>query len=143
LRNLFIYFPRNFLYYERDSVTRFFASGFFHESVSPSPRVFHWDCFFRKFAEIFASQVAPPASATPVANLPPVSLILAAILPPVSLTSSYKTSIYQTSSYRTSRILQNVRDTKRPVTKRPVTEHLGYKTSRTQNARSLLAIYGS
>jgi hypothetical protein len=36
----------------------------------PSPRVFHLDRFefFRKFAEIFASQGAPPVSATPVAN---------------------------------------------------------------------------
>ncbi len=29
--------------------------------------------FFRKFAEIFASQSAPPVSATPVANLTPVA----------------------------------------------------------------------
>ncbi len=36
----------------------------------PSPRVFHLDRFefFRKFAEIFASQGAPPVSTTPVAN---------------------------------------------------------------------------
>jgi hypothetical protein len=41
----------------------------------PSPRVFHLNRFefFRKFAEIFASQGAPPVSTTPVANLPPVS----------------------------------------------------------------------
>jgi hypothetical protein len=41
----------------------------------PSSRVFHLDRFefFRKFAEIFASQGAPPVSTTPVANLPPVS----------------------------------------------------------------------
>jgi hypothetical protein len=41
----------------------------------PSPRVFHLDHFkfFRKFAEIFASQGAPLVSTTPVANLPPVS----------------------------------------------------------------------
>jgi hypothetical protein len=31
-----------------------------------------------KFAEIFASQGAPPVSTTPVANLPPVSRTLAA-----------------------------------------------------------------
>jgi hypothetical protein len=51
-------------------VTRFFASGFFHESVSPDPRVFRLDHFefFRKFAKIFASQGAPPVSATLVAN---------------------------------------------------------------------------
>jgi hypothetical protein len=37
----------------------------------PSPRVFHLDRFefFRKFAEIFASQGAPPASLTPVAGI--------------------------------------------------------------------------
>jgi hypothetical protein len=36
----------------------------------PSPRVFHLDRFefFRKIAEIFASQGAPPVSTTPVAN---------------------------------------------------------------------------
>jgi hypothetical protein len=36
----------------------------------PSPRVFHSDRFefFRKFAEIFASQGAPPVSTTPVAS---------------------------------------------------------------------------
>ena len=36
----------------------------------PSPRVFHLDRFefVRKFAEIFASQGAPPVSTTPVAN---------------------------------------------------------------------------
>jgi hypothetical protein len=36
----------------------------------PSPRVLHWDRFefFRKFAEIIASQGAPPVSATPAAN---------------------------------------------------------------------------
>ena len=41
----------------------------------PSPRVFHLDRFeyFRKFAEIFASQGAPPVSTTLVANLPLVS----------------------------------------------------------------------
>jgi hypothetical protein len=33
---------------------------------------------FRKFAEIFASQGAPPISTTPVANLPPVSATPAA-----------------------------------------------------------------
>ncbi len=45
-----------------DSVTRFSTSGFLHESVSPSPWVSHY-CrfeFFRKFAEIFAAQGAPP-----------------------------------------------------------------------------------
>ncbi len=32
---------------------------------------------FRKFAQIFESQGAPPVSTTPVVNLPPVSTILA------------------------------------------------------------------
>jgi hypothetical protein len=54
----------------------------------PSPRVFHLDRFefFRKFAEIFASQGAPPVSATPAANLQPVSTTPAAKLPLVSTT---------------------------------------------------------
>ncbi len=48
---------------------------FFMNQFPPSPRVFHLDRFkfFRKFAEIFACQGAPPVSTTPVANLPPVS----------------------------------------------------------------------
>ncbi len=48
---------------------------FFMNQFPPSPRVFHLDRFefFRKLAEIFASQGAPPVSTTPVANLPPVS----------------------------------------------------------------------
>ncbi len=43
---------------------------FFMNQFPPSPRVFHLDRFefFRKFAEKFASQGAPPVSATPVAN---------------------------------------------------------------------------
>jgi hypothetical protein len=47
----------------------------FMNQFPPSPRVFHLDRFkfFRIFAEIFASQGAPPVSTTPVANLPPVS----------------------------------------------------------------------
>jgi hypothetical protein len=38
----------------------------------PSPGVSHEDCFefYQKFAEIFASQGAPPVSTPPVANLP-------------------------------------------------------------------------
>jgi hypothetical protein len=39
-------------------------------------RPFH--IFFKKFAEIFASQGEPPVSTTPVANLPPVSTTQAA-----------------------------------------------------------------
>ncbi len=43
---------------------------FFMNLFPPSPRVFLLDRFefFRKFAEIFASQGAPPVSTTPVAN---------------------------------------------------------------------------
>jgi len=61
---------------------------FFMNQFPPSSRVFHLDRFefFRKFAEIFASQGAPPVSTTPVANLPPVSTTPAAKLPPVSTT---------------------------------------------------------
>ncbi len=48
---------------------------FFMNQFTPSPRVFRLERFefFQKFAEIFASQGAPPVSKTPVANLPPVS----------------------------------------------------------------------
>ncbi len=48
---------------------------FFMNQFPPSPRVLHLDRFkcFRKFAEIFASQGAPPVSTIPVANLPSVS----------------------------------------------------------------------
>jgi hypothetical protein len=64
---------------------------FFMNQFPPSPRVFHLDRFdcFRKFAEIFASQCAPPVSTTPVAN---ISTIFASVvdtggkLPPVSTT---------------------------------------------------------
>ena len=47
---------------------------FFVNQFPPSSRVFHSDRFefFRKFAEIFASQGAPPVSTTQVANLPPL-----------------------------------------------------------------------
>jgi hypothetical protein len=49
---------------KRDNVTRFFASGFFHESPSPKPLKITVGSFriFLKFAEIFASQGAPPAA---------------------------------------------------------------------------------
>ncbi len=65
-----------------------FASGFFHESVSPKPLSIPLGPFriFRKFAEIFAAQGWPPVSTTPVANLPPLSTTPAAKLPPVSTT---------------------------------------------------------
>ncbi len=59
-----------------------FCFLFFMNQFPPSPRLSHQDRFefFRKFAEIFARQGAPPVSTTPVAHLPPVSL------PPVSTT---------------------------------------------------------
>jgi hypothetical protein len=52
----------------KDSVTRFFASGFFHESPSPKPLIITLRSFqiFSKILGV-ASQGAPP-----VANLPPV-----------------------------------------------------------------------
>ncbi len=55
---------------ERDSVTRFSTSSFFHESVSPKPLSIPIGSFefFRKFAEILAAQCAPPVTLTPVAN---------------------------------------------------------------------------
>ncbi len=64
-----------------DSVTRCFASGFFHESSSPSPSVYHKGRFefFRKFAEIFASEGAPTVSTTRwqiFCTLSPVPLVL-------------------------------------------------------------------
>jgi hypothetical protein len=48
----------------------FFAYSFFMTQFPPSPRVSHWDRFefFRKLAEIFASQSAPPVSMTPATN---------------------------------------------------------------------------
>jgi hypothetical protein len=53
----------------RDSVKRFFASGFFLESVSPKPLIIPIGPFriFSKIAEIFAAQGLPPVSTTPVA----------------------------------------------------------------------------
>ncbi len=50
-----------------------------------SPRVFLLDHykFFRKFAEVFASQCVPPVSTTPVANLPPVSVTPVANFSPI------------------------------------------------------------
>jgi hypothetical protein len=58
-----------YLNYHR-TLTRFFASGFFHESGSPQPQSILVRTFqiFRKFKEIFASQGAPAVSTTPVAN---------------------------------------------------------------------------
>jgi hypothetical protein len=57
----------------------FLLQIFFMNHLPPSP----WKSqlhgsfeFFRKFAEIFTSQGAPPVSTTPAANLPPVSLTI-------------------------------------------------------------------
>jgi hypothetical protein len=57
-------------YSSRDSVTRFFASVFFHESPCPRPLKITLGSFriFSKIGEIFVSQGAPPVSTTPVAN---------------------------------------------------------------------------
>ena len=61
---------------------------FFMNQFPHSPRVFNLDRFefFRKFAEIFTIQGAPPVSTTPAAKLPPVSTTPVANLPPVSAT---------------------------------------------------------
>jgi hypothetical protein len=66
----------------------FLLLDFFMNQFPPSPRVLHLDRFefFRKFAEIFGSQGAPPVSTAPVANFPPVSTTPAAKLPSVSTT---------------------------------------------------------
>jgi hypothetical protein len=70
-----------------------------------SPRVFHLDHFkfFCKFAEIFASQGAPPVSMTPTANLPPVSTTTAAnfsssFLSVVDTSGKFATGVNDTSS---------------------------------------------
>ncbi len=70
---------------------------FFHESVSPQPQSIPLGPFriFKKFAEIFASQGAPPVSTTPVANLPLVSMTPAAKVPPVSTTPAAICHRYQ------------------------------------------------
>ncbi len=61
---------------------------FFMNQFPPRPRVLHLDHFkfFWKFAEIFASQCAPPVSTTLAEKLPPVSTTTVANLPPVSAT---------------------------------------------------------
>jgi hypothetical protein len=70
----------------RESDTRFSTSGFFHESVSPRPPVFHWGCFefFQKFAEIFANEYLSPVSLTPAINCSGVSTTPAKNVSPVS-----------------------------------------------------------
>jgi hypothetical protein len=78
-----------------DSVTRFFASGFFHESVSPQPQSIPLRLF-----RIFLTPVAnlPSVSTTPAEELPPVSTTPVANLPPVSTTpvANFATSVIDT-----------------------------------------------
>jgi hypothetical protein len=78
--------PTQLYIHSRDSVTRFFASGFF-ESVSPQPQSIPLGPF-----QIF-SKIRGDIRKSPVANLPPVSttpaaklLIPVANLPPMSTT---------------------------------------------------------
>ncbi len=56
---------------KRDSVTRFFSSGFFHYSSSPGPLLVPWEPFrfFQKFSKIFGYQGALPAMLTTVSIL--------------------------------------------------------------------------
>ncbi len=54
----------------------FFPLDFLWINFPPAPEYLDHFKFFRKFAEIFATQGAPPVSMTPVANLPPVSNLL-------------------------------------------------------------------
>ncbi len=96
----------------RDSVTRFFASDFFHESPSSkSLKVIQgWSGIFSKFAEIFASQGAPPVSTTPVANLLLILLVLlipVANLPPVSMTSVAICPRYQRHRWQIMRTISD------------------------------------
>jgi hypothetical protein len=73
---MYLFFHICKLEWFKGTVSRdFLLLVFFTNQFPPSPRVFHLDRFefFRKFAEIFASQGAPPVSTTLVANLPPVS----------------------------------------------------------------------
>ncbi len=73
----------------KGKVSQDFCFWFFHESVSPQPQSIPIGPFriFQKFAEIFASQGAPPVSRTTAAKFAPVSLVLlipVANLPPLS-----------------------------------------------------------
>ncbi len=56
----------------------FLLLGYFMGQFPPTPEYPIRTVFFQKFAEIFASQGAPPVSTTPVATLPPVSMTPAA-----------------------------------------------------------------
>jgi hypothetical protein len=72
LEAVFPYFEiRTFANYLKGQCHEIFCFGFFfQESPSPKPLKITLGSFriFRKFAEIFASQGAPPVSTTPVAN---------------------------------------------------------------------------
>jgi hypothetical protein len=62
----------------RDTVSRFFASGFFHESFCPMPLKITLGTYqtFRNFVDIYAIHGTPPVSTTPMLNLPLVQLVL-------------------------------------------------------------------
>jgi hypothetical protein len=65
---------------------KIFDLRLFHESVSPKPLSIPLRTLriFRKFAEIFAAQGAPPVSLTLASNFPSISWTPVANLPPVS-----------------------------------------------------------
>jgi hypothetical protein len=68
---------------------------FFMNQFPPSPRVSHEDRFdfFRKFAEIFASQGAPPVSTTPVAMTPAANLPLVSTTPAANSATSFPCAV--------------------------------------------------
>ncbi len=69
---------------------------FFKNQFPPSPRVSQLDRFgfFRKFAEIFASQGAPAVSTTPVANLQPVTMTPVSTTPAANFATSSHSAVY-------------------------------------------------
>jgi hypothetical protein len=69
--------------------------------LPPSPGVFHEDRF-GKFAKIFASQGAPPASTTLVADLPPVSMTPAAKLLLVNFSTNFASVVDTGGKFATS-----------------------------------------
>jgi hypothetical protein len=111
----FVKAPAN-LYVLKGTVSRdFLLLVFFMHQFPPIPIVFPLDRFkfFRKFAEIFASQGAPPVPTIPVANLPPESAT------PVANFSTIFTSSVDTDS----KFASGVNDTGGklpPVTTKPV-----------------------
>ena len=67
--------------------------------------------FFWKFAEIFASQGAPPVSTSPAANLPPVPLVL---LTPVQIChrcQPYRRQICRRCQWRRWQLATDINDT--------------------------------